>query len=255
MMKKLLLLILFLLITLSVSIAEVECPFGLINDTAPGQCARYIDIGANNICDLSEPHACNDTTVANPEGIELSGEEVKAMSVHELARVYGVDAVLLADALSQELTLRVAPTTSLRELHDTYGLKMARAKEIALALQTEKSVATSLPQTNTAPTTKYNLITITLITIILYFITYTLAKLGKMTMIMHRKIWNWILLLSFIATTLFALIWILNVDYRLGISLGLNTSFWHIETGIVMIIVSLFHAWWHVKYYFRMKKE
>jgi len=35
--------------------AKTECPFGLINDPAPGRCRRYVDKNDNGFCDYSEP--------------------------------------------------------------------------------------------------------------------------------------------------------------------------------------------------------
>jgi len=33
---------------------KTDCPFGMINDTYPGQCGRYVDRNNDNICDLSQ---------------------------------------------------------------------------------------------------------------------------------------------------------------------------------------------------------
>jgi hypothetical protein len=33
-----------------------ECPFGLVNDPHPGQCAGYVDADGDGICDRSQPH-------------------------------------------------------------------------------------------------------------------------------------------------------------------------------------------------------
>jgi len=34
---------------------KTECPFGLVNDPAPGRCRRYVDKNGNGFCDYSEP--------------------------------------------------------------------------------------------------------------------------------------------------------------------------------------------------------
>jgi hypothetical protein len=42
-----------------------RCPFGLIDDPYPGQCANYVDTNGNGLCDLSERiEPGNDTTAA-----------------------------------------------------------------------------------------------------------------------------------------------------------------------------------------------
>ncbi|MBU0586091.1 hypothetical protein KJ780_01115, partial [Candidatus Micrarchaeota archaeon] len=38
----------------SVSHAWDDCPFGLVNDSFPGECGRYIDANKDRICDHSQ---------------------------------------------------------------------------------------------------------------------------------------------------------------------------------------------------------
>ncbi|HIH32128.1 TPA: hypothetical protein HA235_05460 [Candidatus Woesearchaeota archaeon] len=92
---KVFVIMLFFLVTFAY--AETECPLGMVNDTAPGQCVLYDDSNSNEICDLSEPHNCTtETTTNNPVGIELSGTELKTMTVEQVANAYGIDKELFA---------------------------------------------------------------------------------------------------------------------------------------------------------------
>ncbi|MFO8061801.1 MAG: DUF4405 domain-containing protein [bacterium] len=45
---------LFLFIASTVVSEEISCPFGLVNDSFPGECARYIDEDNDSICDYSQ---------------------------------------------------------------------------------------------------------------------------------------------------------------------------------------------------------
>lgn len=59
----------FLILTfllVSPALAWLDCPFGRINDSYPGQCSRYIDTNNNQICDHSEPE---------PQGENLSTKD------------------------------------------------------------------------------------------------------------------------------------------------------------------------------------
>ncbi|GIU69319.1 MAG: hypothetical protein KatS3mg002_0555 [Candidatus Woesearchaeota archaeon] len=251
-MRKLLLL-LFLLLSFSVYAVETECPFGLVNDTAPGQCARYVDTNYNEICDLSEPYNCTtESSSNNPDGIELSGTQLKEMTVEEVANTYNISPVVLANELGKILNTKVYPKDSLQLLHDNNALGMSQVKEVAYAIKNNIKNSSD-NNVKKSSRTKYYLIPIVIISTIAYFITFFLSKKNIITLIMHRKIWNWLLLVFFVFTTFFALIWLLNAEYGLGIRLPINTSYWHVITGIVMIIISIFHILWHLNYYFVKK--
>lgn len=85
-MKKLL----FSLITLLfISNAfSVECPFGLVNDPYPGECARYIDLNQDGYCDLSQDLSINNET--HDYSIEISGSELKTYTLQMVADLYNI---------------------------------------------------------------------------------------------------------------------------------------------------------------------
>jgi len=239
--------------------ADTECPFGLVNDTAPGNCRLYTDSDGNRMCDLSETsesHNCTDDQVVsdNPDYLDLiDGTTLKTMTVSGVANTYGINAQEFARAISEYSGAKVSPEDGFQSLHDNYGVKPSVVKEIASNIKAGKTIdKADLPKADET-SHSYNLIAITLVTILLYAATSLLYRTGKISMILHKKIWNWALLISFAATSILAIVWLLNIEYRLGINLGLNTSYWHIETGIVMILISIFHAAEHAKYYFQKK--
>lgn len=249
--------IIFLIIFLPLFVyaVETECPFGLINDTAPGQCSRYIDNNYNEICDLSEPHNCSvNSTSNNPNGLELSGAELKEMTVEEVAALYSIDKNVFAEELGKIINAKVYPKDSLQLLHDNNGLGMSQVKEVASRIKNNLNIASEYKQISSKKT-KYYFLHIIIISTTLYLFTFFLSKKNIISLIAHRKIWNWLLLVFFVFTTFFALIWILNAEYSLGIRLPINTSYWHIITGLIMIIISVFHMLWHLNYYFIRKNQ
>ncbi|MGV8086666.1 MAG: hypothetical protein ACP5N1_03475 [Candidatus Woesearchaeota archaeon] len=54
--KYLLFAIIFALVLININTvnAELVCPIGLVNDTAPGSCGLYIDKNIDSLCDLSQ---------------------------------------------------------------------------------------------------------------------------------------------------------------------------------------------------------
>jgi hypothetical protein len=95
----------------------------------------------------------------------------------------------------------------------------------------------------------YYFSTILIITLILYFITWGFAKTHKIKMATHRKIWNLVLLISFLISGILGILLVLRIQYGFSLNLGINQLFLHVETGIVMAIVTLFHITWHIPYF------
>jgi hypothetical protein len=45
----------FVILSIIISnVSAVTCPFGIINESAPGSCGRYYDSNGDNLCDLSQ---------------------------------------------------------------------------------------------------------------------------------------------------------------------------------------------------------
>lgn len=98
-------------------------------------------------------------------------------------------------------------------------------------------------------TIKYNITLITIITILLYLATYFLSKKNKISQVTHKKIWNFLLLITFIITAFTSIFYLLKLEYNINLSLPINISFLHIEIGYIMILISIFHMLWHLPYF------
>jgi len=86
----------------------------------------------------------------------------------------------------------------------------------------------------------------------LYALTWILSIKKVIKPLAHRKIWNVILLISSLVCGILGLILTLNVDFGASITLPINSLFWHVETGIAMGAVSIFHILWHWRYFAKM---
>lgn len=86
-------------------------------------------------------------------------------------------------------------------------------------------------------------------TVLLYLLTGLLARAGRIRTATHRKIWNGVLLLTFLGSCLIGLLLTAQINYGFWPrALGI-LEFWHVELGIAMAAVALFHAAWHLPYY------
>lgn len=101
----------------------------------------------------------------------------------------------------------------------------------------------------------YPLIPVGGATLLLYLITWILARFKKMKTATHRKIWNVVLLITFMVSGLMGLVLVVQINYDVLGSFYSTFMWLHVDFGIVMAIVSIFHACWHTKYYGTLFKK
>lgn len=171
---------------------EVECPFGRINDPAPGACARYIDANDNDLCDLSE--------VSSGQNIVVEGGTVNSILEKEFKQ--------------QTATLEAVEKRS-----------------------------------------RYKMGIIILILTILYIVSSLMVRLKKISLFTQRRIWNVLLLFSFLATLVLAILLIIKINWGWSPKLPFNILYWHVETGTIMAVITVFHLMWHWQYYACMLKR
>lgn len=114
----------------------------------------------------------------------------------------------------------------------------------------DKDLTTNNKQSGTT----YHLVPISLFLILLYFITHILSKKKIISVVNHRKIWNFLLLITFLISGLLGILLIIEINFGIKFSLPFNSLFWHVEIGIAMFVISIFHTLWHWAYFKRMFK-
>jgi hypothetical protein len=97
--------------------------------------------------------------------------------------------------------------------------------------------------------THYNVSPIAIALVVIYLASFVLYKTKLIRVTTHRKIWNVLLLVTFLFVGIFGLILAVRRDYILIFATRINLIFWHVEAGIVMTLISLFHLSWHLSYY------
>lgn len=95
----------------------------------------------------------------------------------------------------------------------------------------------------------YVFVSLSLILFIGYIITYFLSKKQIITSVLHKKIWNFFLLITFLAVALSGILLVLRINYGFNINWPFNMLYWHVETGIAMSLISIFHIIWHYPYF------
>ncbi len=207
--------------------AEEVCPFGEVDCTYPGDCSRYVDINNDGICDLSQ-----------------TGESVDPSRGHghSQRRAGGTDHRRDDRVRRQRKRTRVA-RSSVRIVHHAHHTRVCGPATEA-AVDTDSGGNPLL--------THYYVSPIAIGFFLIYAISFVLYKTKRIKIATHRKIWNVLLLATFLVTGIFGLILTIQLDYRLPFQMPVNLLFWHVEAGIVMTLISIFHIAWHAKYYAKL---
>jgi hypothetical protein len=200
---------------------QAQCPFGeKVNCT--GECGRFYDENGDSFCDnglVQKEETITETITTQVEEVkpkqEVKKTEPKPIVQQEKEEIQPITATLTT-------TEQIAP--------------------IKTEIQPEKK-KTQKP---------YNIILITSIVLLAYLLTFILVKAGKLKKLSHRKIWNVILLVTFLVSCLLGFLLALQINY--GFCMDWFRSFlkWHVEFGIAMTLIAVIHIVWHYKYYTTM---
>ncbi|MFA5930049.1 MAG: hypothetical protein WC861_04155 [Candidatus Micrarchaeia archaeon] len=97
----------------------------------------------------------------------------------------------------------------------------------------------------------YNTLPIAGALIAIYLVSLFLSRQGKyLDVLLHRKIWNALLVTAFVLTAISAIFYLLMLDYSLDLlPRQIDVIFWHVEFGTVFVIIGACHALWHMPYF------
>jgi hypothetical protein len=95
----------------------------------------------------------------------------------------------------------------------------------------------------------YHLILISVLTLGSYFVTFLLSRFGILQKKTHRRIWNTLLLFTATVSCLFGFFLVIQLNYGFLGTWYRPILTWHVECGIAMTIIAMFHVIWHLPYY------
>ncbi|VAW24079.1 hypothetical protein MNBD_BACTEROID01-2737 [hydrothermal vent metagenome] len=95
----------------------------------------------------------------------------------------------------------------------------------------------------------YLVIPVVTIVLLLYLASFALYSLKIMPKATHRKIWNTLLLVTFLITMLLGLLLAVQVNYKLDIPWIKKILVWHVNFGIGMSLAGIFHLLWNWDFY------
>jgi hypothetical protein len=237
----------------------VECPHDKINDSYPGECGLYVDQNSDGLCDLSQEETGVVNVVSNVdiESLEhlIDGKELKTMTVGQVSEIYGINAIDYANVLTKYYSVDISNTDSFQMLHDKYEVAPSVAKDLAMDLVFPLTTDSSVTQ-GVKRLVKYPFLQISLITVVLYLVSFILWKRKRLSFVSHKKIWNAILLISFIISVGLGMLLVLKINY--GWFAGWNVMKLHVNAGVILAWISLFHILEHMNFwktYFKRKRK
>lgn len=253
------------------ALAWDDCPKGIVNDPYPGVCRRYVDTNNDGICDLSqpEPAAATTTTTKQPETTTTTSPAVAtttsgtpptgdcplgpcsscgacisagvSASSEAVSSVAATGTAVLASYVGSGTTSTTTPPSG--------GGSDGSSISIPAAESTSAAVAVAGSASGTGFLTHYLVSPIALGFLIIYGVSFWLYRSKRIRLATHRKVWNVLLLATFLITGIFGTILAVQLDYAPTYTWPVNLLFWHVEAGVVMTFISIFHMAWHFKYY------
>jgi len=254
--------IMLILLSTFVSAQWDDCPFGEVDEPYPGTCGRYIDTNDDGLCDHSQedPSITGDAveTVIETQVSEhdmITGQELKTKSVEEVAALYQISSHEYAYALMELYPdANIHCTTSFQYLHDNYGLEPSVAKNVAAEMS--PIVFEEIEPENTiVNSVRYPMVPILIILFIVYIISYVLSDKKILKLKFHVKLWNYLLLFTFLVSGILGILLVLRINYGWFTNFPFNMLYWHVEFGIAMSILTIFHIFWYMPYFRKMIRK
>jgi len=257
-MKEKILLIMFILLSTVAYAQWDDCPYGEVDEPYPGTCPRYIDTNNDSLCDKSQKDpSLTDVNVVEAKHFDLiTGKELKTKTVQEVADIYEIDSVLFAQKVSEYIKVEVKTTDSFQILHDNYDAEPNILKDIAIFIKTNNNTDEIINEEKTTIKKEqpYVMLPIVIIATLLYVTTYVLTKKKIMKLKNHLKLWNYLLMVSFLISCGLGILLVISINSGKVFRLPFNMLYWHVEFGIVMTILTMFHILWYSKFRIFIKR-
>jgi hypothetical protein len=94
----------------------------------------------------------------------------------------------------------------------------------------------------------YSFIPVVLLVVGLYIASYLLSRFRVLRLSDHHRIWNLLLILTFIISCGLGLVLQWENAYDVKLVWPFNIKYWHVEISLAMSIIAVCHASWHWRY-------
>ncbi|MBP1946481.1 hypothetical protein [Methanobacterium petrolearium] len=94
----------------------------------------------------------------------------------------------------------------------------------------------------------YHLITISIPLILAYCASYILYRKNHIKRSLHIRLWNILILITFLVSAGAGLALLSLVEYGIALPISQNLLYWHVEFGIAIFWIAIFHMHSYWKY-------
>jgi hypothetical protein len=101
---------------------------------------------------------------------------------------------------------------------------------------------------------RYYLSPVAIVFLLVYGVSFALYRTKRLRVATHRKIWNLLLMATFLLCGILGLVLTWGITRTPRLMLPTWLLVWHVETGIAMCFISVFHIGWHLRYYLAIVK-
>jgi hypothetical protein len=234
-MNKVIAILLFVVMSNLTGNSQISCPYGGTVDCY-GECGLFTDNNGDGFCDygkLSKETIL--TTDATDEPVAVTQPDAKISTV-------STESTPVTAINYSETQEEGGPTLS-AEMSQQPDDEM-------ISLQPTEPTQSASPVE--AP---YHLFELSIALLFLYLISVLLVKYRIYTLATHRKIWNIGLTVSFLISCIIGLMLAYYVNVRNFPAFYRSLVLWHVEFGIAMTVIALFHMIWHWRYYLNLLKS
>lgn len=223
------------MLCLSVSAVQSQCPFGG-KENCKGECGRFIDENGDGYCDNS--------IIRATEKPLADSTAKKTEQTMQNARQKDNKSEAKTEVMTKKDAGKGVKTESSFAVEDK--ARTVGAETITEEVQSEESGLSQPAAANAKP---YRFVGISVATLLLYCLTSVLVFANKMKKTTHKKIWNVLLLLTFLVSCLLGFFLVIQINYHFATEWLRSILKIHVEFGIAMTIIAIIHILWHTNYY------
>lgn len=221
-------------------VLEAQCPFGgKVN--CHGECGRFTDENGDGLCDFGKI----ETTTPAPK-------QDSAKTANTSERKPKAEQAKGKSPSTKPQMPAVAANTSIQE---QVSESMEEQSEETVPEEGETLSRTAEAASQSVKPKPYHVEAITLACLLCYLLTYLLVRFKKMQKLTHRRIWNSVLLVSFLVSCLLGFFLVVQLNYHLAMGVFTDILKLHVEFGLAMTIIGVIHVVWHLKYYLHILKK
>jgi cation transport ATPase len=240
-MNKITILLLFIVMGNLTGNAQSYCPYGGKVD-CPGECELFTDNNGDGFCDHGK------LSKESKPAVDTATKATTATATDKSAANHAKSTSTSTSSGSEKET-QINSSINLSQQNDNEEIKAQKTEQIAQGNPAQPM------QTNPIRKRYYHLFELSIALLLLYLISVLLAKYRVYTMATHRKIWNSGLAISFLISCIIGLLMTYFINVRSFPTYYRSLVLYHVEFGIAMTIIAIFHMVWHWRYFFNLFKS